>query len=96
MYNKWDSKNFLKNLKKHLTNCLTCVIIIMSGEDRNYSLPMVRLSRRVTVLSANQKVCPKRVRGSQKILKKIKKTLDKRTTMWYNNYSERKKYIKKR
>ena len=29
-------------------------------------------------------------------LKKFKKTLDKRTTMWYNNYSERKKYIKKR
>jgi hypothetical protein len=29
------------------------------------------------------------------IRKIIKKTLDKRTTMWYNNYSERKKYIKR-
>jgi hypothetical protein len=33
---------------------------------------------------------------SKKILKKIKKRLDKRVKLWYNNYSERKKYIKKR
>ena len=28
-------------------------------------------------------------------MKKIKKRLDKQNKLWYNNYSERKKYIKR-